>query len=389
MWLDEYKNIFKDSGVIMLFIIAVFVYPVLYSLAYDNELVKDVPVIVVDQSNSSMSRKLISMLDATFEVNVASKTNDFQEGITSFEKDEVHGVIFIPQDFEKKILSSQTATVSVYADAAFMIIYKQIMTAATYSIGTLSAGIEIMRRTAKGNQLEQAYKEINPLPIETYSLYNPRGGYATYLIPSLFLLILQQTLLVGIGLIGGTLKEKGTNNYIVKLGTKLGGAMAIVIGKSLAYFSIYAINALYVVVVIFRLFKFPMRGSYAEVLVFITPYIFGIIFMGITISTFFKKREHALMILVFTSIPFMFLSGVSWPVEAMPQWQVLLSYLIPSTHAVKGFIALTQRGAEFSDVFHYWLNSWGVVILYFILSSFLIKKISKKNLKNVVEDYNN
>lgn len=383
VWFDEYKNIFKDKGVIMLFVIAILAYPLIYAFAYNNELVKDVPVVVVDQSNSSLSRKLVSMLDATFEVDVVSKTSDFQEGIASFKKSEVHGVIFIPSDFEKNILSFKTATVSVYADAAYMIIYKQILTASTYTVGTLSAGIEIIRRTAKGEKIEQAYEERDPLPIETYALYNPKGGYATYLMPAVLLLILQQTLLLGIGLIGGTLKEKGTNNYIVKTGRKIYGAMSIVIGKSMAYFSIYIINALYTLVIVFRLFSIPMRGSYFDVFVFVTPYIFAVIFMGLTISTFFKKREHALMVLVFTSIPFIFLSGFSWPEEAMPKWQLLLSYLIPSTHAIKGFVSLTQKGSNFSDVFQYWLNLWGVLVVYLISSSILIMNLSKKYLKKI------
>lgn len=385
VWADEYKNIFRDSGVIMLFIIAVFAYPLIYSFAYDNELAKEVPVIVVDQSKSSLSRKLISMLDATFEVKVKEVTPNFQDGIISFEKSETHGVIVIPKDFEEKILSFQTATVSVYADAAYMIIYKQIVVASTYSIGTLSAGIEIIRRTAKGTQLERSYIDRDPLPIETYSLYNPKGGYATYLMPAVLLLILQQTLLLGIGLIGGTLKERGSNNYLVKIGTKFGGAMAIAVGKSMAYFTIYALNALYTLVIIFRIFKIPMRGDYSEMFVFVTPFIFAVIFMGITISTFFKKREHALMVLVFTSIPFIFLSGFSWPVESMPEWQVLLSYMIPSTHGIKGFVAITQKGSVFADVFQYWIYLWGVLVFYLITSSLLLMKHNKKALNKHLE----
>lgn len=382
VWFDEYKYIFKDSGVIMVFIIAVFAYPLIYVLAYNNELVKDVPVIIVDQSNSPLSRKLVSMLDATFEVNVVSKTPDFKEAITSFEKSEVNGVIFIPEDFEKKILNSQTATVSVYADAAYIIIYKQIVTASTYSIGTLSAGIEVVRRTAKGSQLEKAFEERDPLPIETYSLYNPKGGYATYLMPPVMILILQQTLLLGIGLIGGTVKERGTNNYIVKTGTRFKGALAIVIGKSMTYFSIYILNTLYTVVIVLRAFDIPMRGSYFEVFVFVIPFIFAVIFMGLTISTFYKKREHALMVLVSTTIPFIFLSGFSWPIDAMPKWQVLISYLIPSTHGIKGFVDLTQKGSEFSDVFPYWINLWVLLFIYLISSSILIMNINKKKVKN-------
>ena len=382
VWGDEYKNIFKDSGVIMLFMIAVFAYPLIYSFAYNNELVKEVPVIVVDQDRSNLSRKLISMLDATFEVKVQEVTPNFQNGIESFEKSNTHGVIVIPKDFENKVLNFQTATVSVYADAAYMIIYKQIVVASTYTVGTLSAGVEIIRRTAKGSQLERSFIDRDPLPIETFALYNPKGGYATYLMPAVLLLILQQTLLLGIGLIGGTQKEKGSNNYLIKVGAKFWGAMAIAVGKSMAYFSIYAINALYTLVIIFRVFRIPQRGDYYDIFVFITPFIFAVIFMGITISTFFKKREHALMILVFTSIPFIFLSGFSWPVESMPQWQVLLSYIIPSTHAIKGFVAITQKGSLFADVFQYWIYIWGVLIFYLITSSILLMKHNKKELNN-------
>jgi ABC-2 type transport system permease protein len=104
--------------------------------------------------------------------------------------------------------------------------------------------------------------------------------------------------------------------------------------------------------------------------------------MGLTISTFFKKREHALMVLVFTSIPFIFLSGFSWPIESMPQWQVLLSYIIPSTHAIKGLVAITQKGSLFADVFQYWIYIWGVLIFYLITSSLLLMKHNKKELNN-------
>ena len=88
------------------------------------------------------------------------------------------------------------------------------------------------------------------------------------------------------------------------------------------------------------------------------------------------------MVLVFSSIPFIFLSGFSWPIESMPQWQVLMSYLIPSTHAIKGFVDLSQKGSEFSDVFHYWINLWAVLLLYLTTASFLIMKFNKKEIKN-------
>ena len=378
VWLNEYKTIFRDAGVVTLFIIAVVVYPVIYSLAYNNELAKDVPIAVVDENDSDLSRKLISMLDASDEVNVIIKTHNFNYAEELFKKSEVYGVISIPSDFDKKIYKFETAVVSVYADASYMIIYKQIMTAANYSIGTLGAGIEIQRRISNKELLEQAFESRDPLPIETYALYNPKGGYASYVMPAVLLLILQQTLLLGIGLIGGTTKERKNDHFLIPIGVKTGGSLSIVIGKSIAYYTIYLFNALYVFVIVFRLFSFPMRGNYFEMFVFLTPFLFAVIYMGITISAFFKKREHALMILLFTSIPFIFLTGFSWPIQAMPQWQVWFSQIIPSTPAIKGFLALSQRGATFNDVFYNWLHIWALLFGYLAISSLLVKKFVKK-----------
>lgn len=378
VWLNEYKTIFRDAGVVTLFIIAVVVYPIIYSLAYNNELAKEVPIVVVDENDSDISRKLVSMLDAADEVSVLLKTPDFNQAKELFKQGEAYGIVSIPADFDKKVYQFETAVVSVYADASYMIIYKQILTAANYSIGTMGAGIEIQRRISNKELLAQALDERDPLPIETYALYNPKGGYASYVMPAVLLLILQQTLLLGIGLIGGTTKERKNDHFLLPIGLHKGGALSIVIGKSLAYYTIYILNALYVFVIVFRLFSFPMRGDYFEIFVFITPFIFAVIYLGITISTFFKKREHALMILLFTSIPFIFLTGFSWPTQAMPQWQLWLSQIIPSTPAIKGFLALTQRGASFSDVFYNWLHIWALMVFYISVSSFMVKKLIKR-----------
>jgi len=376
--MNEYGTIFHDAGVITLFIIAVFVYPLIYSLAYNNELAKEVPIAVVDENDSDLSRKLISMLDADDDVDIYIKTPDFEQARILFNKSDVHGIIHIPKDFDKKILRFETASVSVYADASYMILYKQVETAATYAIGTMSAGIEILRRMAKGDQLEEAFVERDPLPIEIYPLYNPRGGYATYVMPSVLVLILQQTLLLGIGLLGGTIKEKGFDNFLVQKGVVTGEALTIVIGKSIAYYSIYLLNALYVFVIVFRIFKLPMWANYFELFVFLTPYLFAVIYLGLTIASFFKKREHALMVLLFTSIPFIFLSGFSWPAQAMPQWQRYLSEIIPSTPAIKGFLALSQRSANFSDVIYHWLHIWILLFVYLGTASLLMKKLVRR-----------
>jgi len=378
IWFKELKSMFSDGGTIMLFFIAIIIYPILYSLAYNNELAKEIPISIVDENNTELSRKLAQMIDATDEINVAYKNSEFHTAEKLFDEGEIYGIIHIPDDFDKKILRFETATISVYADATFMIIYKQILTGANYSIGTLSAGIEIQRRMAQGQSMEIAYYERDPLPLEVYSLYNPKGGYGTYVLPAVLLLILQQTLLLGIGLLGGTFREKGSGHYLVPLGLKKGGALSIVIAKSLAYFTIYVFNALFVLVIVFRIFSLPMRASYFEVFIFIIPFLFSVIYLGMSLAALFKSRESSMLILLFTSIPFIFLSGFSWPIQAMPIWQKYFSELIPSTPAIKGFLALSQKGAHFSDVFMHWQHLWLLTVVYLIIASLFMKMNVRK-----------
>ena len=385
IWLKELKNLLGDGGTIMLFFIAIIVYPGLYSLAYNNELVKDVPIAIVDDNKSDLSRKVIQMLDATDEVEVVYRLSDFNSAQKLFDEGKIYGIVHILDDFNKKILRFETAHISVYADAAYMVIYKQILTAANYSIGTLSAGIEIQRRMAQGQALEVAYYERDPLPLQIFSLYNPHGGYGTYVLPAVLLLILQQTLLLGIGLLGGTSREKGTTHYLVPMGLKHGGAAAIVLAKALAYFTIYLMNFIFVFVIIFRLFSIPMRGDYFEVFIFAVPFLFAVIFMGMAIASFFKSRESSMMILLFTSIPFIFLSGFSWPLEAMPLWQQYFAEIIPSTHGIRGFLALTQKGSTFNDVFIHWQYLWLLAVVYFAIAS-IAMKLSIKNAKKAHPD---
>lgn len=367
-----------DGGIIMLFFIAIIIYPILYSLTYSNELVKEIPVAVVDRSQSSLSRKLIQMVDATDEIVLSQHPADFNTAEELFKQGKISGILLIPADFEADVFRSETASISLYADAAYMLLYKQMASSVNYAAGTLGAGIEIKRRMAHGQSMQQAIIERDPLSMKSFPLYNPNGAYASYAMPAIILLILQQTLLLGIGLLGGTSKESGMSHYLVNFGLKRGGALSIVLGKALAYFSVYLFNALFVLVIVFRIFRFPMLSGYLEVFVFITPFLFSIIFMGMTIASLFKSRESSMMILLFTTIPFIFLSGFSWPISAMPTWMNIISQAIPSTPAIKGFLALAQKGVDFSTIYVHWQHLWILTILYLISSTLILKYNSRK-----------
>ena len=163
-------------------------------------------------------------------------------------------------------------------------------------------------------------------------------------------MILQQTLLLGIGMLGGTLREKKRKYFYVDGDVDPRHAVSALLGKAFAFITLHLFNIFFMLVIVYKLFDLPQKGNPLEVFIFLMPYLFAVIFLGIAIATLFKKRENSLIFMFFTSIPFIFLSGFSWPANEMPLLLQKLSLLIPSTMAIQGYLRLNTMGASLAQV---------------------------------------
>lgn len=361
----------------LVFFGAILVYPVIYPIPYSSEVLKEIPVGVVDLDHSQLSRKLRRMLDAHEFLHITTRPTSLAEAEDQFYKGAINGIVVIPEDFTRNILRGKQATVSAYCDASYFLLYRQVLTGILSSTGTLSAGIEIKRMMAKRFTKGQAMAARDPLPLISFPLFNPAGGYASYIVPPVMLLILQQTLLIGIGMLGGTAREQKGRHFLV-CGDKPAGALSLVLGKGAAYLSLYILHAIYFFVVLFRIYRFPQRGEPLELFLFMLPFLLSVILLGITLSTLFRNREISMAALLFTSIPALFLAGFSWPVESIPRWLRTLSFLIPSTVGIDGFLKLNIMGATLREVGPQWMILWGLSILYFVLACFSLKIMASR-----------
>jgi ABC-2 type transport system permease protein len=279
----------------------------------------------------------------------------------------------IPEGFEKDLLKGFQTSVSVYCDASYFLLYKETLTGTIQAAGTFSAGVEIKRMMAAGIGEEQAMQQRDPMPAKFYYLYNPSGSYGSYVMPGMILIILQQTLLIGIGMIGGAGKER-RNNRIVKPGLRVRqGMFSVVFGKGLAYFVIYLANIAYTLVYLSKWFGFPDKGSFADICILLVPYLFSVIFLGLMISMLFHRREHSIMTLVFVSPIVLFISGLSWPVSSIPPLLYKLSHIFPSTSMIPAFLRIRTMGVSISDVRPEFLFLMAQMIIYFLLASFAYK----------------
>lgn len=294
----EYHYIFHDGGVLLVVVGAILIYSTAYSFAYKNEVLRDIPIAIVDNSQTPSSRQIIRSFDATPNLRVAYKPTSLEEAKKLFYQRKVNGVIVIPSDYEKKLQRAEKVNLAIYADASYFLMYRQVFFDVTNSVLHSNGNVEWVRFVSKGAQPKQAEALSNPVTISVKNLYNPSGGYATFIMPAIIMVIIQQTLLIGIGMIGGTWREFGLYRKLCPPDRKRMSTLPIVLGKATVYGLIYGVTTFYILGLHYRLFHYPMNGATSTVVVFMLAYLAACIFLGIAISTLFRYRENSLLLLL-------------------------------------------------------------------------------------------
>ncbi len=363
IWTKEMRQTVTDEGVLIFFLLVPILYPLLYSWAYSNELVREVPVAVVDLSHSHQSREFIREFDATPDAKVAYYCNSLDEARALVGKQVVHGVLYFPTDFQTNVLRMEQSHVGVYCDMSLMLAYKAIFQSAQAVASNMSSKMQI---ALSGNYTDREDQiSTKPLEFEEVPVFNPTGGYGSFLIPGVLILIIQQTMLLGIGLAAGTARESNRYHDLVPVSRHYNGIFRIVLGKSMAYFMIYAVIAAYLTIIVPRLFGFTSLLSGAPLLALMVPYILSCIFFGMMLSCLVRYRENVILLVVFTSLPFLFLSGISWPQSSIPGAWRSIATLLPSTFGMRGFIRINGMGATLSDIRLEYQALWVLTIVYF------------------------
>lgn len=294
----------------------------------------------------------------------AYEPGDMDEAKHLFYDREIYGVVYIPSDYEEKLLGGQQAVVSLYVDASYFLMYRQAFQELVSGIGTTGAMVEFQRLIAKGANIPQATATTQPVIYQSHNLFNPYLGYGSFVMPAIIMVIIQQTMLIGIGMIGGTWSEFGLYKKLIPPGRRRMSTLPVVAGKAFVYASIYAVTLFYILGLHYKLFHFPTNGHTADIIAFLIPYLLSCIFLGIAVSTLFQRREQSIMLLLWCSIPALMLSGASVPREAMPEWLYLFGQILPSSSGVEGFIRIQSMGASFSDVLHEVRILWILTIVY-------------------------
>ncbi|RJF89155.1 ABC transporter permease [Oleomonas cavernae] len=337
---------------------AVVLYGVFYPQPYLNEAIKNVPVIVVDQDNSASSRELIRRIDAGEGAVVAATANDLPAAREAFFARRVYAIVVVPPYFERDLLAGRQSPIAAFGDGGYFLIYRQAMAAVSGAAQSLGVQVETRRLVAAGTDPAAARALVDPMPTTLVPLFNPQGGYASYIVPAAFVMLLQQTLLMGIGALrGGTRGPAPPEDAAA-------GPVGGVFGPALCYVTIFTVWMMLYLVLLAYVYHLPRLGALGDMLGLGLPFLLATSFLGLTLAYLMPSRESVVLLLVGLGMPLLFISGISWPTEAIPAGLEMIGRLIPSSSAIPALVRVNQMGATLAQVRHEWLTLLALALLY-------------------------
>lgn len=347
----EWKLMYTDPAAVLLLVVAGVLYAFYYPTPYINQTVSKVPVAVVDLDNTAMSRELTRMATAAQQIEVKAVYADRRQAEESMSRDEIYGFMVIPENMEKNIRNHEQVSVNIFTHGAYVMLHGAIGTAFSTCALTLGATNKV-KQIALGKQVPSA-KAIamrDPIPISIQTLYNSSGSYSNYVVPSVLVVILQQSLIIGICVLGGSRAHRRFRKKFRDSPVENESVLCRYFGRSLAYFLHYCSFILFYHCIIYNLFDFPRRGEVLPMVVFSIVFLASTINLGMVVSQVFLRRESSMQLFLYLSIPILFLANFSWPSYLMPHWMTALSYILPSTFAVPAWLSIEQMGGDIYDV---------------------------------------
>ena len=363
----ELKGIFGDLAIVLTILGGVILYSFLYPQPYAKQSVSALATSIVDYDKSDLSRDIIFSLDATPQIEITRRDFSEMDAKDALTRGEIKAIIVIPKDFKRDVTLQKSPTIAVGADSSYFLIYGGVLEGAMKSILTQGVKVKVASLLKRQVPIVSAKVEYQSFSLKSINLFNPNNSYTQYVVPAVFVLILQQTMLIGLGIFGGGINEKLKQNRVESylLDTPI---WVIYLARFIIFGVIFFIHMLFYFGFSFHYFEISRLAEVGDLLTLGVAFIFSIFSLGIFLGTLFNTREIATPAILLSSLPLVFSAGFVWPLEALPSWIIALSMLVPSTPAIQGFLGLNQMGAEFSAIISHYTLLWIQGVIYLSLA---------------------
>jgi ABC-2 type transport system permease protein len=305
-------------------------------------------------------------LDASGVVHVAVRANTLAAAQAALDRGDAFAVVGIPPGTQRDVLKGNAAHIPIYADATYLFIFRTMGSGIATAVGAVSTDMASGGARSGSSLAKAALAAASPADILLQPVFNPVGAYGSYIVPAAFVLILQQILLIGAALL--------TRPALVQAR----GAFATVLGRGVAHLTIYLPPLALYLIVLPRVYGFSTLGDPLQLFALATLFILATSFMAQAAGAWFTRPETATLIFLGTSLPQLFLTGFSWPREAIPKPVLTVGYAFPSDFAIDGLVRINQLGATLWEVAHDWLGLWCLALVYFALAVISARVVSRR-----------
>ena len=342
-----------------------------FAIFFSHEVVGALPVAVVDEDNSSLSRKLVTMLRATPQISLVEEVADMELARQSVLEGRAVGAVEIPDGFARNILSGESAEVVFYDSGANIstnaLSAKGVHTAVT----SFGAGVALQRAEMAGTMPDETMAQVMPIGFSTYGLFNPWLNYAYYVAPCFLVMILIIAAMLSTIYAVGTELRYGTS--VGWLRSANGSLVGAIFGKLVPATLIIVLLVMIVGVVMFGLYGAPMRGSWAVLIAGVAALVLAYQSVALFIVALTASFRLSLSLGGGYSVLAFTFSGVTFPTMAMLSAVQPFTMLFPYTYFMRLYIDQAVRGSA------WWLSMQDIaaMLLFCLLPLLVLSRLKK------------
>ena len=335
----------------------------------------DLPVGVVDADNTSASRNIVRMVDATPQLQVTRHYANETEAREALQRKDIYGYLLIPSRFAEKVGNNEPTTLCYYYHNAMLSVGGELHSTFENLLQQVAVTPIVTEAVGLGESTSAITSFLVPVSEIEYPTYNYNRNYAVYLSQPFFFVFLQVLLLLVSTYALGSEKKFGTCDAWLQ---SANGNMGIaVLGKLLPYTVIFITLSILANVVFFGWMQIPLPGSLWTMNFVTILFIFATQALALTLYSILPMLSLIISVVSMVASLGATLSGVTFPVMFMDQPVYLASFLFPVRHFMEVVQSILYLDGTWAD---YVLNL--VVLMLFIPFPLLLLPRLKRILTN-------
>lgn len=341
----ELVQLRRDRTTFAMVIMIPLIQLILFGYAINTNL-RHVPVAVVDQSQTGLSRALIQMVEATQVVDVTMRLATVEEAQQAVIASEVRAALILPPDLAGRLVRSPAVGLAPPAstdEANSRPVGQWIVDASDTMVAGAIKGLRAM-------PLSELFRQPANRQVPTFEValfFNPEQRTEVNIVPGLVGVILTMTMIMFTSAAIVRESERGNMEMLINTPVK---PMELMLGKIVPYMMIGLIQTAIILGLGYIVFNVPVNGSFWVLLAITLLFILASLSLGLVFSTLARSQLQAMQMTVFVLLPSILLSGFMFPYDGMPKPAQAIADLLPATHFMSMIRGVVLREAELRDL---------------------------------------